>query len=140
MWTVLALLIDSGQLDAAEQIVTAGLALRPDDPDLLTALGQIHVDRDDSAAAMIAFDRAIEVDPGMVQARMARAALAFRFDDHERALADLGTVIERSPDDAETARFSRALVLQELGRWEEAQKDLTVVAEPLPYLDTPTAG
>jgi tetratricopeptide (TPR) repeat protein len=101
------------------------------DPELYAMAGQLHAERADFGAAFAAFDRALALDPDWVTALTGRAALAYRADDHERALADLTRAIALSPHDP-APRFSRALVLQEMGRWDEALTDLDTAAALAP--------
>jgi tetratricopeptide (TPR) repeat protein len=120
-------LADSGKLDAAEHDAIAGLRLNPDNPRLYTVLGQIRAERADYRGAFAAFDHALALDPDLVAALSGRAATAYRVDDCARALSDLERAIELSPDNP-ALRFTRALVLQETGRWDEALVELDAVA------------
>lgn len=109
------------------------------DPHLYTMAGQMHAERADFTTAFAAFDRALALDPDLVAALTGRAALAYRADDCERALADLTRAIELAPDDP-APRFSRALVLQEMGRWAEALADLDTAAAVDPHVAHPSDG
>jgi tetratricopeptide (TPR) repeat protein len=125
------LLVDIGQLDAAEHCAVAGLRLVPDNPHLYAVLGQAYVERADYDAAFAAFDSALMLDPDLVVALSGRAATAHRVDDCERALVDLDRAVELAPDDP-APHFRRALILQDMGRWDEALAELDVAASLAP--------
>jgi hypothetical protein len=112
---------------AAEADIVAGLRLAPSSPCLHALLGRMHAERADYDSALVAFNRALDLDPDLVVALTGRAALAYRSDDRERALVDLERAIELAPDDP-TPRFGRALILQEMGRWDAALVDLDIAA------------
>jgi TolB-like protein/Flp pilus assembly protein TadD/predicted Ser/Thr protein kinase len=71
-------------------------------------------------AAKRAVDRAIELEPDLVEVRLAMAFYYYRCDrDYERALDEFSRVLAINP--ANTAALSgRAWVLRRQGRWEEA--------------------
>ncbi len=120
-----------GDPEAAWRDATAGLRLSPDNPHLLTVLGQVHAERGAHAEARAAFDRALAADPGLVSALSGRAVLAYETGDTEAALADLRHAVDLRPEDPEL-RFNRAFAYQESGRWDEALADLDVAAALAP--------
>jgi len=64
------------------------------------ALGKYYLGQDRAALALIAFTRAIDHDPGHVEAHNGRATALVQLGDLERAGQDLARAIELSPDSA----------------------------------------
>ncbi|WP_051367192.1 tetratricopeptide repeat protein [Hamadaea tsunoensis] len=119
-------------LDDAEAGVRAGLAVSPDEPQLLCTLGLIRSERGDLAGADDLLTRALSADPGLAEAWTNRAAVRFEQGDPAAALADLDHAIALSA--APEPLFNRATALLRLGRYAEAEADLTA-ALALPDLD-----
>jgi serine/threonine protein kinase/Tfp pilus assembly protein PilF len=70
--------------------------------------------------ARAAYDRALELDPDLVPARINRALACLELDDAATALADLDAAIARHHEDAAT-HAARAEALARLGRADEAR-------------------
>lgn len=85
------------------------------------------------------FSRALEANPDMQQARLARAVILWReLEETAAALADLDFLIDRDPNDG-AALFNRALAHQQAGRYEVALSDLEsylALADPDNYHET----
>ena len=66
-------------------------------PPLLVALGGALQANGDAHGALSALNEALEADPDFVDARFARAGLAWGMGNKARAIADLTVVVERQP-------------------------------------------
>ena len=82
-----------------------------------------------SAAA--AFDRAVELDPGSVEARTAAALARFTKDDPSQAFSRLGPLSAANPG-AAVVRFHLGLALLWLSQVAEAREHLRAAAEAAP--------
>lgn len=76
----------------------ARAAERPIKPALLVALGNALQINGDGRGALAVFNEALEADPESVDARFARASLAWGMGNKSQAVADLKIVAERQPD------------------------------------------
>ncbi|WP_327589260.1 tetratricopeptide repeat protein [Nonomuraea sp. NBC_00507] len=122
--------VAAGDHAQARDDVEHGLEIAPRDPHLLCVLGQVELAEGHLPEARIAFDQALELDPGLVAGWANRAELAFERGDHEAALADLARALELE----ETAEllFNRSVVHRAAGRPDQARKDLLRAAELAP--------
>ncbi|MEO3874624.1 tetratricopeptide repeat protein [Nonomuraea sp. B12E4] len=117
----------AGLLAAAERDeeargdVTAGLALAPGDPHLLTVLGQLETAAGRYAEAEAALDLAVRSAPELAAAWGNRGVLRYAVGDLEGAVEDLTRAIELQPQGDLYA--NRAVALRALGREAEAQAD-----------------
>ncbi len=114
-----------GELDAAQEQMTAFVKLRPDHPDGPFALGLIDFDADAVESASARFRRAIELSQAAKDPRSegkARARLAdvhVRLGDLAAAKHELETAVRLRPD-AYEAYFKLSRVLERLGDAEGA--------------------
>ncbi len=75
------------------------------------------------AEAIAAYERAIEIDPGHVDALINRGMLAYEQGDLRKAGQSFQKAVELAPDNP-IARFNLGSVLEETGRLDEARKNL----------------
>lgn len=104
------LLADLGRYDEAAGELAAGLAVVPDDPDLLTTLARVHLAADQPVPALTAAERAMAAAPDTIGPMVACAmalADARRFGE----AAGIGDeVLRRWPDDPYAQRTGAALL------------------------------
>jgi tetratricopeptide (TPR) repeat protein/ribosomal protein L16 Arg81 hydroxylase len=79
-------------------IAAARTAEQPIKPEWLVALGGALRARGDHRGAMAVLDEALSADPDLVDARFARAGLAWEIGDKANAIADLKVVVQHQPD------------------------------------------
>lgn len=114
-----------GRLDAAEEMFRSLIERKPDYAPAHYALGVIHLDRDETAAARERFETVVrlataQADPPMAGRAHARLGdLHVRLGDLARAKRELETAVELFPGEAE-ALFKLSRVLQRLGDGEGA--------------------
>lgn len=75
-----------GELSAARQSLTELIERHPDLPDALEVLGRVHVDQGDLAAALGAYQRAIDVTPHCILRLQHGGTLAFYQGESAQAL------------------------------------------------------
>jgi tetratricopeptide (TPR) repeat protein len=104
------LLADLGRYDEAADELAAGLAVVPDDPDLLTTLARVHLAADQPAPALTAAERAMAAAPDTIAPMVVRAmalADARRFGEAARIGDEM---LRRWPDDPYAQRTGAALL------------------------------
>ena len=113
---------------AAEKAIEMALELDPDEPMAYVSLSRLQYQREEYAAALASADRAIALDPALVDARI----------DRQWALVELGR-----PDEAiATLEYARSIdplhpnVLEELAHLRNLQGDLAGAYEALDRLYT----
>lgn len=87
----------------------------------------------DYLGALAAFDRLVDYCPDYAEGYNQRAFINFLAGKHEAALVDLDRTLVLSPDHV-GAQSGRALTLLELGRNDEARRQLQAALENNPWL------
>ncbi|MET9214004.1 MULTISPECIES: tetratricopeptide repeat protein [unclassified Nocardia] len=91
-----------GRIEEARRILGTALATAPDDPEVLVALGNIALDRDEPAEASRWAGQAIVADPDHPDAHLVVGMAAVHLDDPRSALRHLETAVRLSPHSAPT--------------------------------------
>ena len=126
-----------GELDAAGEMFRSLIERKPGYAPAHYALGVIHLDRDETAAARERFETTVRLameqsDPPMAGRAHARLGdLYVRLEDLPRARRELETAVELFPGEAE-ALFKLSRVLQRLGDEEGARAALARFAAARP--------
>ena len=114
---------DQGKLEAAEVKIRDALALAPSDTQIQTSLGIALTRQERFEEAIKTFRKIVTSNPGSAEAHMNLGiALAHQYD-LEAALSSLSTAVELAPA-APAARYNKGRALYDLGRHDEARKDL----------------
>jgi tetratricopeptide (TPR) repeat protein len=121
----LALLV-ADQFDKAREDLLVATEEERDDPTLFEALGMACMMGERLEEAEQAFDRALAIDPEGGDVLLQRARLLAVRGAKDRALADIGKVLDLRPEDT-SARVLRARILQQAGNVDEALADLEQV-------------
>lgn len=82
-------------------------------------------------SAQQAYDRAVETNPGSVEAQTAAAVVRFDKDDPSQAFGRLGPLADSNPTEP-VVRFHLGLVLLWLGMVEESRRQLTIAQDEGP--------
>lgn len=91
---------DSGDLAGAIEAADHALELAPDLPSVLLLKGRLARSQYGPAASLGWFDRAVEIDPLAIGARLERAATLGDLGRMQAMLADTRAVLERDPENA----------------------------------------
>ncbi|MFD4430423.1 tetratricopeptide repeat protein [Nocardia sp. NPDC058497] len=91
-----------GKVEEARRILGTALAMAPDDPEVLVALGNIALDLDDPAEALRWAGQAIHADPDSPDAHLVVGMAAVQLGDVDQAMRHLETAVRLSPHDAPT--------------------------------------
>ena len=74
------------------------VAMRPDEPLTEFALGKAHFDAGRTINALVHFDRAVELDPSLEDARFARAVALLEIGRRDSAIVALDSYLREFPD------------------------------------------
>ncbi len=122
----------AGQLDAARSDLVSARSRAADNPAIFHLLALVQWKSGRSDEAKEAFETAAKLAPGQAQISMHYADLLCELQDYEAALRLYERVLATAP--GYEAAFKRALLLQRLGRLEEALAELDRLAAGAPGL------
>jgi len=104
------LLAESGQQDAAIEVVKQGAAANAQSGRLQFALGVLAEGKGDSAAARAAFLKAEELDPQNVETQYQLATVALNMNDKAEAIARLEKFVAAAPAGAPNMDVAKSLL------------------------------
>lgn len=114
---------DEDGIREAEQALERELALNPRDAESLYQLGEIAWRRGDEESAAGYYEKAVESQPAFVEGLVGSAKALIARGDFSRAAERLESAVGIDPDH-EVARYRLAQAYRQLGRNEEAAKEL----------------
>lgn len=126
-----SILMEHGEAAAADEDLTAALALNSKDAWALGERGWVLEQQGDSTGAASAFAAALASDPRNTAALEGRGWLAMAAGDDQRAVSELSAAIRISPKDTYALR-SRAIAYWRLGKADEAVADLDTMTRQTP--------
>jgi len=124
---------DQGDIAGAINELHKGLRLEAGVSSLAFNLGRLYVESDRLEEAVRAFDRAIEAEPALRKAHVARAQALRRLDRKAEAAEAFELALELKPEDAEL-RVELAGLYRELDRFDLAEQHLERVVIDRPRL------
>src|SRR5205085_5092599 len=94
-----AIFFQLGSMDKAELYLNRSLALKPDDPDALTGMGQTKYEQRDYAAAATYFEKVLAQNPADAELRtdLANTYAKRTPPDYARAIAEYRKALEADP-------------------------------------------
>ena len=114
---------DDEAIREAEQALERELALNPRDAESVYQLGEISWRRGDEQRALKSYSEAVELQPGFVAGLVALGKALIANGEHERAAQHLEGAVRADPEN-EVARYRLAQAYRQLGRLDEASKEL----------------
>lgn len=112
-------LTNLGELEQAGRALEAAQRIEPGNPLPPLALARLAIARKDAQGAMTWVERALTIQPGMVDALEARADIWQMRGESDKALADYASVLRANPGRA-SVLLKQGSLLQKLGRNEAA--------------------
>ncbi|WP_292555267.1 tetratricopeptide repeat protein, partial [Mesorhizobium sp.] len=103
----------AGKLPEAEQAYRRALRLAPKNTDILVALGLVVGSGQRFDVAGHFFDRALAIDPGLLDARLGKVRLAIWQGDLPRARALADEALASAPDNVEVLNLDARIALLE---------------------------
>ena len=128
------LLAEEGKRTDAEELIEQALALAPNDPAVWTRKASIAHAYADVTTALAAYDHALAIDSGIVEARVGRAGLLVDLGRLDQADSDLEYLLREAPGEPR-AHYLQAVVLNKRGDGDGARKALletTAILDALP--------
>jgi tetratricopeptide (TPR) repeat protein len=98
----------------------------PEEIDISWLLGDAYWESGRLFAALLVFDRMVQLLPQDQEARFHRGLLLLALNQHARACEDFTRILTADPD-LDRARYRRARALFSLGRYQDALADLAIV-------------
>jgi tetratricopeptide (TPR) repeat protein len=99
------------------------LELNPDQPDAYILLAEIHEQLGNFDESLASYDKAIELSPNLVIARVNKAVLLFGKSLFDSALNEMNHVI--AVEQSEPNHYeNRAAIYKEMGKWDLHQEDI----------------
>lgn len=116
---VASFLMDANQYRQAELVLNDFLEQKPTAASAYLALGQLHLRKRDAGKAMVAYQRALDLDAANDDAAvgMGQALLHLRGNENTRDF--LSSFVKSSPDAPQSAKLLLALLVED-ERWDEA--------------------
>ncbi len=119
-----ALLLESGDAQAAVAQARVGPAVTPAEARLHCTLGLALLGLAEHEAARQAFDRALDLAPGLPEALVNRAVTAYEQGQHDAAVADLTEALENDAGNPDLL-YNGGLAHEAAGRPDDAIADYT---------------
>ncbi|WP_313954123.1 XrtA/PEP-CTERM system TPR-repeat protein PrsT [Accumulibacter sp.] len=104
-----SIFLASGQLDRAAENAAKAIELAPNDANAWSVSGSVKHAALDLAGALVAYDRALSLEPRHAEARVARAGLLVDLGRTADAQADLDFLVKSAPGEPRAA-YLRALL------------------------------
>jgi tetratricopeptide (TPR) repeat protein len=99
-YNLAVVMLATGEPGRAVVVLEQVLAIRPDDPLFEFALGKAHFDAGRVPVALEHFERAVELDPRLEDARFARAVALLELGRRDEAVLALDMYLREFPDGA----------------------------------------
>jgi Flp pilus assembly protein TadD len=124
-------LLDARRFDEARASLEFAHTLKPDEADVLDALGRAYDGSGDTANAVASFKRAIEINPEIFESYNNLGALYFKNGNYKLAQANFSSALRLKPQ-ATASRFNLALCYAREGLYSNAKTELEAVISAAP--------
>ena len=121
-------LLDTKRFDEAHAALEQAIALKPDEPNILAALGRSYDGKGETSSAVRSFKSAIEINPEMFEAYNDLGGVYFKSKDYVLAEANFAAALRLKPD-ASASRFNLGLCYSRQGRYSDATRELERVVQ-----------
>jgi protein O-mannosyl-transferase len=124
-------LLDTKRFDEAQASLDRAIALRPDDSNVLAALGRSYDGKGEISSAVASFKKAIEISPEMFEAYNDLGTVYFKNGEYALAEANFAAALRLKPE-ATASRFNLGLCYSRIGRYSDATRELERVVQATP--------
>lgn len=124
-------LLDAKRFEEACAPLERATALKPDEPNVLDALGRSYDGKGEISSAVMSFKRAIDLNPEMFESYNNLGAVYFKNKDYALAEANFAAALRLKPE-ASASRFNLGLCYARQGRYSDAMRELERVVQAAP--------
>jgi tetratricopeptide (TPR) repeat protein len=124
-------LLDASRFDQAHASLEKAIALKPDDTNVLAALGRSYDGKGETSSAVTSFKNAIKINPEMFESHNDLGAVYFKNKQYDLAEASFAAALRLKPD-ASASRFNLGLCYARQGRYNDATRELERVVNTKP--------
>jgi Flp pilus assembly protein TadD len=124
-------LLDAKRFDEARVSLERATTLKPDEPNVLDALGRSYDGKGEISSAVTSFKRAIDINPEMFESYNDLGAVYFNNKDYVLAEANFAAAL-RLKSEASASRFNLGLCYARQGRYSDATRELERVIQATP--------
>lgn len=124
-------LLDAKRFDEARRSLARASELKPDEADIVDALGRAYDGLGDTQNAVASFNRAIEINPEMFVSYNNLGTVYFKTGDYASAETNFAAALRLKPE-AAASRFNLGLCYSREGRYADATRELERVARLTP--------
>ena len=124
-------LLDAKRFDEARVFLERAIALKPDEPNVLDALGRSYDGKGETSSAVTSFRRAIDINPEMFESYNNLGAVYFKNKDYALAETNFAAALRLKPE-ASASRFNLGLCYARQGRYIDATRELERVVQATP--------
>ncbi|MEK6284909.1 MAG: tetratricopeptide repeat protein [Acidobacteriota bacterium] len=121
-------LLDAKRFDEARAALERATALKPDEPNVLDALGRAYDGMGDSSNAVTSFKRAIQIDDGMFESFNNLGTVYLNSGDNARAEEQFSAALRLMPG-AIAPRFNLGICYKRQGRYLDAAREFERIVE-----------
>ena len=124
-------LLDAKRFDEARASLERATALKPDESNVLDALGRSYDGKGETSSAVTTFKRAIDINPEMFESYNNLGTVYFKSKDYPLAEANFAAALRLKPE-ASASRFNLGLCYARQGRYSDATRELERVVQATP--------
>jgi Flp pilus assembly protein TadD len=124
-------LLDAKRFDEAHASLEQAIALKPDEPNVLAALGRSYDGKGETSSAVTSFKRAIDINPEMFESYNDLGTVYFKNEDYALAEASFAAALRLKPE-ASASRFNLGLCYARQGRYSDATREFERVVQATP--------
>ena len=124
-------LLDSKRFDEARSSLERAAELKPNDPNVIDALGRAQDGMGETSTAVTSFKRAIDINPEMFESYNNLGTVYFKNSDFALAETNFAAALRLKPE-ASSSRYNLGLCYAREGRYSDATRELERVVQATP--------
>lgn len=124
-------LLDAKRFEEARGSLERATALKPDEPNVIDALGRAQDGMGETSSAVTSFKRAIDINPEMFESYNNLGTVYFKNNDYAMAETNFAAALRLKPE-AASSRYNLGLCYAREGRYSDATRELERVVQAAP--------